>query len=519
MDERGTAVAMEMAPLTVLIVEDSEEDTDLLVLELRRAGYSPNYKRVDTPLALAEALDEQHWDLVLSDYSMPQMTMRKALDMVMERSMDVPFLIVSATIGEEAAVEAMRAGAHDYILKDRLSRLAPAVRRELKEAEVRRNKRSLEEQFRQAQKLESLGLLAGGVAHDFNNLLTGILGNASLVLELLSPPEPERSMLHDVIRASERAAELTRQLLAYAGKGRFVVQPVDLSLLVREISELVRSSIPRQAEVRMDLQPDLPLVEADASQLQQLIMNLVINAAEALGDETGLVEITTGVRHQPQDVDGNAGLYVYLRVHDTGCGMDETTKSQIFDPFFTTKFTGRGLGLAATQGIVRSHNGTIHVESRPGAGSTFYVFLPAIERRAELRESSVAPRCADTLAGTGVVMVVDDEELVRRTARATLQQYGYTVVEAENGRQAVEMFARMGERVALVLLDLTMPVMSGEDAYRHLKAMRPEVPVIVSSGYDEMEAARRFGNIGSVDFIKKPYVAQKLAQKVKETIA
>jgi signal transduction histidine kinase len=510
MDFGGTGLAMEPQPISVLIIEDSEEDADLVLLELRRGGFAPTYRRVDTPQDLRLALEEGNWDLVLSDFSMPCFTMPKALEMVQERGLDIPFLIVSATIGEEAAVEAMRAGARDYILKDRLGRLVPAVRRELKEIEARRERRDLEEQLRQAQKLESLGLLAGGVAHDFNNLLTGILGNASLVLEMLSPPEPERSMLEDVVRASERAAELTRQLLAYAGKGKFVVQPVHLSEVVREISQLVRSSIPRRVELKMDLPAELPLVEADPSQMQQLVMNLVINAAEAVGEQIGTVELTTSVRYMD-----SGGVSVCLKVCDTGCGMDESTRAQIFDPFFTTKFTGRGLGLAAVQGIVRSHGGSIQVNSRPECGSTFEVCLPAMDRHAGLWQTLQAAKTPPALSGDGIILVVDDEEIVRRTAKATLQRYGYTVLEAENGREAVELFERMQESVALVLLDLTMPIMSGEETYTRMKEISPSIPVIVSSGYDEMEAARHFGGEGVLDFIKKPYVAQSLAEKVK----
>jgi len=514
MSGSGTGLAVEAQPLRVLIIEDSEEDADLLILELRRGGFLPSHQRVDTPQALSEALAGQEWDIILSDFSMPRFSMPRALAMVQAHGRDVPFLIVSATIGEEAAVEAMRAGAHDYILKDKLGRLVPAVRRELREVEVRRERKDLEEQLRQAQKLESLGLLAGGVAHDFNNLLTGILGNASLVLEMLSPPEPERGMLEDVVRASERAAELTRQLLAYAGKGKFVVQPVHLSELVREISQLVRSSIPRQVELKMNLPPDLPVVEADPSQMQQLVMNLVINAAEAIGDKTGTVEITTGVRR----IADRHGIYVYLEVHDTGCGMDEETKQQIFDPFFTTKFTGRGLGLAAAQGIVRSHSGTIDVVSRPAQGSTFLVCLPAMERYASLWDAPQSGKGPSAYAGAGIILVVDDEELVRRAAKASLQRYGYTVLEAENGLEALDLFQCMQDSIALVLLDLTMPILSGEDTYWQLKALKPDLPVIVSSGYDEMEAERRFGCEGVMDFIKKPYVAQKLAQKVQAVL-
>src|SRR4051812_14949269 len=290
------AVKAKPMPLKVLIVEDSEEDADLIVLELKRGGFEPVYRRVDNADDMAEALHERDWELVLSDFSMPRFSVTEALNMVQTRGLDIPFVIVSATIGEEAAVEAMKAGAHDYILKHRLSRLVPAVNRELRESAVRLERRNLEEQLRHAQKLESLGLLAGGVAHDFNNLLTGILGNASLVLDVI-PADPEvKGMLQDIIRASERAADLTRQLLAYAGKGKFVIEPVDCSALVRDISELLRSSVPRSVELSPPLHPAPPPIEADASQIQQLVMNLILNAVEATGERPGIVRVATTVR-------------------------------------------------------------------------------------------------------------------------------------------------------------------------------------------------------------------------------
>jgi CheY-like chemotaxis protein len=266
----------------------------------------------------------------------------------------------------------------------------------------------------------------------------------------------------------------------------------------------------------MDLPADLPLVEGDPSQVQQIVMNLVINAAEAVGDKTGTVEVTTGVLHPGPS---QTGASVFLRVRDDGCGMDEATRAQIFDPFFSTKFTGRGLGLAAVQGIVRSHNGSIRVISAPGEGSTLEVSLPAMQKYIDLRQAYPPPQALDPLCGAGAILVVDDEEFVRRTAKASLEHYGYTVVEAENGRDGLELFRRMQDSIRLVLLDLTMPVMSGEETYRQIKAINPNIPVIVSSGYGEMEAERRLGDERGIDFIKKPYAAQKLADKVKAALA
>lgn len=386
------------------------------------------------------------------------------------------------------------------------------------------DRRHLETQRLHTQKLESLGILAGGVAHDFNNLLTGILGNASLAADSMHPSNPNRRLLEECTRAAERAAQLTRQLLAYAGKGRFVTEAVNLSVLVREISTLVQTSIPRKVQVRLELVDDLPLIEADTGQMQQVIMNLVINGGEAIGDNVGLVVCTTG----SQLVDDaylrtlgieapeiTPGRYVTLEIHDSGSGMDEAVLSRIFDPFFTTKFTGRGLGLAAVLGIVRGHKGALKVYSSPGKGSTFKLLFPALAAAPILTDFEAAHR---ELAGSGTVLIVDDEEAIRSTARNTLQRYGYRTIEAKDGREAVELFRQIPDEIALVLLDLTMPYMNGEEVLRELKVIKPSVRVLLSSGFNQVEAVRRFTGKGLAGFLQKPYTSNALAKTVKKIL-
>jgi PAS domain S-box-containing protein len=390
-----------------------------------------------------------------------------------------------------------------------------------KRAEEQR--RRLETQIEQAQKLESLGILAGGIAHDFNNLLTGIMGNTSLALETLSGENPARRQLQNALSASERASQLTRQLLAYAGKGRFLVEPVNLSALVREIAGLIEMSISKNVQITLQLNDDLPRIEADSSQVQQVVMNLVINGAEAIGtDKPGTVRLTTATQLVDEDYVRAAfsadeikpGTYVTLEVCDTGSGMDEQTQAKIFDPFFTTKFTGRGLGLAAVLGIVRGHKGALRVYSTPGLGSTFKVLLPA----AEITGAEVPSQPSLNLRGTGTILVVDDEEIVRRIAKSMLEQYGYTVLLAADGRSAIDLYRSIADQISLVLLDLTMPTMSGDETLKELMTIRADVRVLLSSGYDETEIVGRFNEKGIYGFIQKPYTAPRLAAKVKDVL-
>ncbi len=385
-------------------------------------------------------------------------------------------------------------------------------------------RKAIEESMRQSAKLESLGVLAGGIAHDFNNLLTGILGNASLAAELIPQENPARGTLGDVVAASERAAHLTRQLLAYAGKGRFVMEPLDLSDLVEKIGSLVRMSIPRNAQLRFAMTPHLPYVLGDISQLQQLVMNLVINGAEAIPEgENGSVVISTGlheidenyIRQTLKGGEIQPGKYVYLEVYDTGSGMDEATLARIFDPFFTTKFTGRGLGLAAVLGIVRGHKGSLNVYSTPGLGTTFKVLLPTTESAPVVAE---APEPPVVLTGSATILVIDDEEIVRRTTKASLESYGYTVVLAENGREGVDLLRELGENVSLVLLDLTMPVMSGEETLRQIHSFLPQIKVVLSSGFNEVSAVQRFTGKALAGFLQKPYTTRKLAELVQQVL-
>jgi two-component system, cell cycle sensor histidine kinase and response regulator CckA len=376
-------------------------------------------------------------------------------------------------------------------------------------------RKQIEEKIRQTAKLESLGVLAGGIAHDFNNLLTGILGAASLLSEEIRPSSFLYPKVETIHAAAQRASQLTRQMLAYSGRGDFVVRTVNLADQVRQILTLLEASIPKHVQLAVQIENANCLIDADEGQLQQIVMNLVINAAEATPAE-GVVIVSIRVTRldQPRTTlvsDLNPGDYVVLEVRDRGIGMDEETRRRIFDPFFTTKFTGRGLGLAAVLGILRGHKGGIEVESAPNRGSCFRVYFPVAGR--ERRPSDAATRKVAAARRSGRVLLVDDEDVVLRTGKLMLQKLGFEVLAASSGHEAIEQFRRGAGEIVLVLLDMTMPGLSGKDTLEQLKAIAPSIPILGSSGYSPDEARKRFGK-GIAAFLPKPYTLKQFSEVV-----
>jgi PAS domain S-box-containing protein len=377
-------------------------------------------------------------------------------------------------------------------------------------------RQSMERRIQETQKLESLGTLAGGVAHDFNNLLVAILGNASLALMDLPAESKARGPIEQIEDASRRAADLAQAMLAYSGRGRFVIAAVDVNALVSETTHLIAAAIPAGVEVRYDLASDLPPVEGDATQLRQLVMNLVINAGEAIGESDGLIQIRT----RAIDVDAAhlaatfvddqlpAGRYVSIEISDNGSGMDAATRAKLFQPFFSTKFSGRGLGLAAVLGIVRGHAGAIHVHSERGRGSTFKVLLPASTEGAVVGRASV--EIAVPVEALGSVLIVDDEPGVRDVAATILTRAGMTVLTASDGDEGVARFREAAGAFDLVLLDLTMPRLGGFETFEQIRAIDPDASIILMSGYTEQEASARFVGRGLAGFLQKPFTAQEL---------
>ncbi len=367
----------------------------------------------------------------------------------------------------------------------------------------------MQKQLLHAQKLESMGVLAGGIAHDFNNILTAIIGNADLALMKINKESPGVENLHRIEQAAARAAELAKQMLAYSGKGKFVIENISLNILLKDMLHMLEVSISKKAVLRLNLHENLPAVEADATQIRQIIMNLAINSSEAIGEKNGLISVTTGcidcdisyLKDVWLDENLAGGLYVYLEIADTGCGMDKETLSKIFDPFFTTKFTGRGLGMAAVLGIVRGHKGAIKVYSEPDKGSSFKILLPASKRPLEIFNGESHH---DTWKGSGTVLLVDDEETVRDVGKEMLQELGFTTITANDGREAIEVF-KANPDIAFVILDLTMPRMDGEQCFRELHKIKPDVKVIISSGFNEQEVTQKFVGKGLAGFIQKPY--------------
>ena len=406
-------------------------------------------------------------------------------------------------------------------IRERTQELELAIdflRREMDERRLaEKEHRKLEAQVQYSQRLESIGVLAGGVAHKFNNLLTSIMGYASMACMEVAKSSRARDHLGHVLSAAKSAADLTQQILAYSGRGQFVLEALEVSQIVVGTTRLLESIVSKKAAVTLDLAPELPHVEADASQVRQVLINLANNASDALGDHSGEIAIRTGLvwaeaGELPSLQSGHmvpAGFYVYLEVADTGSGMDAETLSKIFDPFFTTKFTGRGLGLPAVMGIVRAHRGSIRVMSIVGQGTAVRVFFPVREDR---EPQAVEAPASDTIAwqNTGTVLVVDDEESIRHLASTVLEGAGLTVFLASDGNEALSVFREHAADIHAVLLDLTMPGMDGAEVFQHINQLRPEVRVVLCSGYNENEVSERLGEQRPAAFLRKPYHPREL---------
>jgi PAS domain S-box-containing protein len=383
-----------------------------------------------------------------------------------------------------------------------------------------------EEALFQAQKLESLGMLAGGIAHDFNNLLVAILGQTSLAQKKLLPEHPAYLHLDKGINAIEKAAALVRQMLSYSGRSQLKIEPIDLNTLIEDNTHLFQASIPKHVVLRAEFQDGLPIIEGDQGQMQQVIMNLLINAVDAVGQKAGTVTITTSTKEIDMNKGGNdqwlwAGSlppvkhWVALKISDTGQGMDEKTVTRIFDPFFTTKPKGHGLGLAAVLGIMRSHRGSLQVQSKPNGGTTFELVFPAGGESRQVIESSV--KHVPT-AGQHLVLVVDDEKPVREAISDILEDQGIPLLMAADGQTAIQLLQAYSEEVDLVLLDLSMPGMGGEEVLQEMRKINPTIRVILSSGYDKKDVLHRLRDQSLSGFLQKPYTMQALVEIVQKNL-
>jgi two-component system, cell cycle sensor histidine kinase and response regulator CckA len=641
-----------MKPLRVLFIEDSDVDTELICEELKRGGYAVTHLRVDTESGLLAALAGGEWDLIISDFSMPQFDGLTAYEVFSRQDLDIPFIFVSGAMGEERAVQAMKAGARDYILKGHLGRLNAAVQRELLEAERRRQgraaeaakdkeqkrlalalqvtgagvfefrlpeysdafvnervaeifglphdalpapeefrewffgrvhpderqravnaredfvagrtrefvaevrmrhedgswrtvvchagaaarsadgrvtelvgilldrteERRLEEQFRQAQKMEAIGRLAGGIAHDFNNLLTVISNFGEFVLERLTPGSGPHGDMQEVLKAAQRAEKLTEQLLAYSRRRPVAPSVLNVNELVGDVDKMLRSLTGDEIEFRTDLAPNLWNVKIDSGGLEQVLVNLAVNARDAMPDGGRLAIETANVEVGDEYVtakgrDVPAGRYVAISISDTGIGMDEETKSRLFEPFFTTKEPGKGtgLGLATCYGIITQAGGFIWVYSEPGHGTTFRVLLPRETAEAEPEREATQ---SEKMRGTETLLVVEDEEPVRSLVVRLLSMLGYTIFEASNAAEALEIARSSESPIHAVVTDIVMPDMNGPQLVERLSESHPEMKPVYMSGYTrgaiEMD--------DTIVLVQKPFSPKELARKVREAL-
>ncbi len=508
------------SPLRALIVEDSEADCELLLRALSLGGYEVTHERVDSAGGLATHLHDYPWDIVISDFSIPGFSGSTALQMIREAHLDTPFIFVSGTIGEDTAVDAIRRGANDYVMKGNLSRLLPAIRRELRDAELRRDHKMNEQRLRQLEKFEAIGQLAGGIAHDFNNIIGAILGWAELGLSECPAEGRLPKALRNIQEQSRRAAGLTRQLLAYARRQILEPRDFDVNKLVFETTALLQRVIGENIEVKLALALKPQIIKADPSQIEQVVMNLCLNARDAMPKGGQLLIETREADLDKEYVEQHPyallGKHVELVVSDSGVGMDSATMQRAFEPFFTTKEVGKGtgLGLATALGIVRQHRGTIEVDSTVGQGTTIRVFLPTsdgIEKLRQVDDQSPAK------GGTETILIAEDNDGMRRMIQETLSSLGYRVLIAADGEEATAKFREHSRNIDLLVLDLIMPKLDGPGVYSEIVKIRPEIPVIFTTGYAEQSELPAV-NGRSAMLLQKPFSARSLGVKIREAL-
>jgi len=513
-------------PLRLLHLEDNPVDAELIMTTLIEGGIPCQSQLVDTRQAFVAALKEGRMNLILADYSIPGFDGMTALTLARQHCPDVPFLFVSATIGEELAIDAMHQGATDYVLKQRLGRLVPSVQRALRALDDRaeRNRaeealRQSEKQFRQSQKMEAVGRLAGGIAHDFNNLLTVIMGYSQVLLTELGPQHPLRGKIEETLKAGERAATLVRQLLTFSSKQSLDPKILSLNTAVTSLESLLRRLIGEDIQLVSKLDPMNGRLRADQAQLEQVLVNLVVNARDAMPKggtltiETAQVELTRSPVYHLTLLP--PGPYVRLSVSDTGCGMDRKTQSHIFEPFFTTKGEGKGsgLGLSTVFGIVTQCGGAIDVTSRVGHGTRFDLYFPSVE--SDILTTTPTQSSGQPQRGTETILLVEDEPSVRTLVRDELRKLGYRVVEAKNGVEACLLATQQIGSLQLLLTDVVMPGMGGRELAQHLSIIKPDLRTLFISGYMDDVGIMAGQEEGMSSFLQKPFTPEVLAHAVR----
>lgn len=518
-----------ITPLRILQLEDNPVDAELISTTLMEGDIPCQSQRVDTRQAFVAALKEGRMDLILADYSIPGFDGMTALALARQHCPDVPFLFVSATIGEELAIDAMHQGATDYVLKQRLGRLVPSVLRALRELDDRAERKRAEEalrqsekQFRQSQKMEAVGRLAGGIAHDFNNLLTVIMGYSQVLSTELGPQHPLRGKVDETLKAGERAATLIRQLLAFSRKQSLDPKVLSLNTAVTNLESLLRRLIGEDIRLVTTLDPTNGRLRADQAQLEQVLVNLVVNARDAMPKggsltiETAQVELTRSPVYHLTPLP--PGPYVRLAVSDTGCGMARKTQSHIFEPFFTTKGEGKGsgLGLSTVFGIVTQCGGAIDVTSRVGHGTRFDLYFPSVD--ADILTTPPAQPLGQPQRGTETILVVEDEPSVRTLVRDELRKLGYRVAEAKNGIEACFLATQEAGSLQLLLTDVVMPGMGGRELAQHLSVIKPDLRTLFISGYMDDVGIMTGQEEGTTSFLQKPFTPEVLARAVRNLL-